>query len=98
MSESLSVSVDAPSGIMTGAIAPNGDPLSSSTTSTLRVRANSRERSAFTYYAGAVFFVTTSFVLTFALQRFFPYPFLFFFFGAVVASAWFGGGKPGLLS
>ena len=35
---------------------------------------------------------------TFALQRFFPYPFLFFFFGAVVASAWFGGSKPGLLS
>ena len=43
-----------------------------------------------------IFFVTTSFVLTFALQRFFPYPFLFFFFGAVVASAWFGGSKPGL--
>src|SRR6202011_1887569 len=29
------------------------------------------------------------------LQRFFPYPFLFLFFAAVMASAWFGGMAPG---
>ncbi len=49
-------------------------------------------------YGAALLFVAVSFLLTFLLQRFFPYPFLFFFFGAVVASAWFGGTGPGLLS
>src|SRR5690349_8722778 len=49
-------------------------------------------------YGAAVSFVGISFVLTFLLQRFFPYPFLFFFFGAVVASAWFSGTGPGFLS
>ncbi len=32
------------------------------------------------------------------LQGFFPYPFLFLFFGAVMASGWFGGTGPGLVS
>jgi C4-dicarboxylate-specific signal transduction histidine kinase len=98
MSESLSMSVAEPAGIMMGGITSDATPLSSSTTSDSLANADLRLRSAFTYYAGAIFFVATSFVLTFALQRFFPYPFLFFFFGAVVASAWFGGSKPGLLS
>jgi len=49
-------------------------------------------------YSTATVFVGFSFLLTLALQRFFPYPFLFFFFGAVAASAWFGGTGPGLFS
>lgn len=32
----------------------------------------------------------------FIVKRFFPYPFLFLFFGAVLASAWFGGMFAGL--
>jgi K+-sensing histidine kinase KdpD len=32
------------------------------------------------------------------LQRLFPYPFLFLFFAAVMASAWFGGTAPGLFA
>ena len=55
-------------------------------------------RPALTRYGAAVLFVSVSFALTLALQRFFPYPFLFFFFGAVIASAWFGRTGPGLLS
>src|SRR5690348_16142361 len=49
-------------------------------------------------YSAAVSFVGISFVRTFLLQRFFPCPFLFFFFGAVVASAWFSGTGPGFVS
>ena len=85
-------------GIGTGVITSDGILLSSSSTGNFQPRVHSPIRSAVTFYAVAVFFVTTSFLLTFALQRFFPYPFLFFFFGAVVASAWFGGSKPGLFS
>jgi C4-dicarboxylate-specific signal transduction histidine kinase len=85
-------------GIGTGVITSDGILFSSSTTGNFQPKVHSPIRSAVTFYAVAVFFVTTSFVLTFALQRFFPYPFLFFFFGAVVASAWFGGSKPGLFS
>jgi K+-sensing histidine kinase KdpD len=32
------------------------------------------------------------------LQRLFPHPFLFLFFAAVMASAWFGGAAPGLFA
>ena len=32
------------------------------------------------------------------LQRMFPYPFLFLFFAAVMASAWFGGTSPGFFA
>jgi K+-sensing histidine kinase KdpD len=32
------------------------------------------------------------------LQKFFPYPFLFLFFAAVMASAWIGGTAPGLFA
>lgn len=57
-----------------------------------------RLRPLLALYGAALLFVAVSFLLTFLLQRFFPYPFLFFFFGAVMASAWFGGTGPGLLS
>jgi len=57
-----------------------------------------RLRPLLALYGAALLFVGVSFLLTFLLQRFFPYPFLFFFFGAVMASAWFGGTGPGLLS
>ena len=43
-------------------------------------------------------FVTLAFLATFYLQHLFPYPFLFLFFGAVMASAWFGGMAAGLLA
>lgn len=46
----------------------------------------------------ALFFVVTAFLPTLLLQRFFPYPFLFLFFGAVMASAWFGGTAAGLFA
>lgn len=49
-------------------------------------------------YAMALAFVGVAFVFTFPLQHFFPYPFLFVFFVAVMASAWFGGMKPGFLA
>ena len=36
--------------------------------------------------------------LSLLLQHLFPYPFLFLFFAAVMASAWFGGTSPGLFA
>ncbi len=100
MGESLSVSVAVvePGEINTAAMISGGRLRSSSGGVNSRTKADLRMGSAFAYYAIAIFFVITSFALTFALQHFFPYPFLFFFFGAVVASAWFGGSKPGLFS
>ena len=49
-------------------------------------------------YGIAFLFVAVAFVSTLLLQRFFPYPFLFVFFAAVIASAWFGGTKAGFLA
>ncbi len=49
-------------------------------------------------YAVALFMVGVSLILTLLLQRFFPYPFLFLFFAAVIASAWIGGIGPGLFA
>jgi K+-sensing histidine kinase KdpD len=49
-------------------------------------------------YGLAFLFVAAALAFTLLLQRFFPYPFLFMFFAAVMASAWFGGAAPGLLS
>ena len=49
-------------------------------------------------YGIALSFVAAAFASTFLLQRFFPYPFLFLFFAAVMASAWFGGTSAGLLA
>jgi K+-sensing histidine kinase KdpD len=46
----------------------------------------------------ALLFVAVAFVSTLFLQRFFPYPFLFLFFAAVMASAWFGGTAAGLVA
>ena len=42
--------------------------------------------------------VAAAFVPTWLVQRLFPYPFLFLLFGAVMASAWFGGTAAGLFS
>jgi K+-sensing histidine kinase KdpD len=46
----------------------------------------------------ALLFVAAALVSTFLLQRFFSYPFLFLFFAAVMASAWFGGMACGLFA
>jgi C4-dicarboxylate-specific signal transduction histidine kinase len=42
--------------------------------------------------------VAIAFALTFVLRYFFPYPVLFLFFAAVMASAWFGGTGAGLFA
>jgi C4-dicarboxylate-specific signal transduction histidine kinase len=49
-------------------------------------------------YATAVVLVAIAFALTFRLRYFFPYPVLFLFFAAVMASAWFGGTGAGLFA
>lgn len=49
-------------------------------------------------YGTAVALVAVAFVLTFLIRRLTPYPFPFLFFGAVMASAWFGGPGAGLFS
>jgi hypothetical protein len=49
-------------------------------------------------YAIALFFVLLAFVPTLLVQHLFAYPFLFLFFGAVMANAWLGGTKAGLLA
>jgi K+-sensing histidine kinase KdpD len=49
-------------------------------------------------YGGALLCVVAALFVTLFLQRFFPYPFLFLFFAAVMASAWFGGIAPGLFA
>src|SRR5271165_3916461 len=49
-------------------------------------------------YGLAAAFVSIAFVCTLLLQRFFSYPFLFLFFAAVMASAWFGGAGAGLFA
>lgn len=49
-------------------------------------------------YGLALAFVFAALVLTLPLQPLFPYPFLFLFFAAVIATAWFGGMLPGLFA
>jgi signal transduction histidine kinase len=49
-------------------------------------------------YTLSAAFVSLAFVCTLFLQRFFPYPFLFLFFAAVMASAWFGGTGAGIFA
>ena len=49
-------------------------------------------------YGIAFVFVAAALVSSLLLQRFFPYPFLFLFFAAVMASAWFGGMAPGFFA
>jgi len=46
----------------------------------------------------AALWVTVALVSSLWLQHFFPYPFLFLFLGAVIASAWMGGPLAGALS
>jgi C4-dicarboxylate-specific signal transduction histidine kinase len=46
----------------------------------------------------ALLLVAAAFLPTLLLQRLFPYPFLFLFFGAVMASAWFGGTSAGFFA
>jgi PAS domain S-box-containing protein len=48
--------------------------------------------------AMSLILVACALVLTLFLQRFFPYPFLFLFFAAVMASAWLGGTAAGLFA
>ena len=49
-------------------------------------------------YGLTLLFVATALFSTLLAQRFFPYPVLFMFFAAVMASAWFGGTGPGLFA
>jgi K+-sensing histidine kinase KdpD len=49
-------------------------------------------------YGMAPCLVAAALVASLLLQRFFPYPFLFLFFAAVMASAWFGGMAPGIFA
>jgi len=49
-------------------------------------------------YVIALFFVAIALALTLLVQHLFPYPFLFLFFGAVMASAWFGGMAAGFFA
>src|SRR6202166_4805253 len=42
--------------------------------------------------------VTAALGSSLVLQRLFPYPFLFLFFAAVMASAWIGGTGPGIFA
>jgi putative methionine-R-sulfoxide reductase with GAF domain len=49
-------------------------------------------------YGLALLFVSAALLCTLALQRLFSHPFLFLFFAAVMASAWFGGTAPGFFA
>lgn len=49
-------------------------------------------------YSIALSFVAAAFVSSVLLQRFFPYPFVFLFFAAVMAAAWYGGIAPGMFA
>ena len=49
-------------------------------------------------YGIALLCVVAALGASLLLQRLFPYPFLFLFFAAVMASAWLGGTSPGLFA
>src|SRR5580692_10009903 len=49
-------------------------------------------------YGIALLCVAAALSSSLLLQRLFPYPFLFLFFAAVMASSWFGGTAPGLFA
>ena len=53
---------------------------------------------ASTRYGVALACVAAALASSFLLQPLFPYPCLFLFFAAVMASAWFGGTAPGLFA
>ncbi len=66
--------------------------------STCEVRpwhASRHRRSQLQGYSTALLSVSVALGFTVLVQRFFPYPFLFLFFAAVMTSAWFGGPAPG---
>jgi C4-dicarboxylate-specific signal transduction histidine kinase len=55
-------------------------------------------RGAIRSYATAIVLVSVAFIVTLLVRSLFPYPFVFLFFAAVMASAWLGGTGPGLLA
>lgn len=55
-------------------------------------------RGAVRPYAIAILLVGLAVVATLLVRNLFPYPFLFLFFAAVMASAWFGGTAAGLFA
>jgi C4-dicarboxylate-specific signal transduction histidine kinase len=57
-----------------------------------------RARFVISGYGTALFFSSVALACTLLLQGLFPYPFLFLFFAAVMASAWFGGTGPGIFA
>jgi len=57
-----------------------------------------RFASAYQRFGVAFAWVAAALGLSLVLQRMFPYPFLFLFFAAVMASAWFGGTGPGIFA
>jgi K+-sensing histidine kinase KdpD len=61
-------------------------------------RAAVRAVAAIVRHGIALACVAGALALSLLLQRLFPYPFLFLFFAAVMASAWFGGTAPGLFA
>ena len=70
-------------------------PMAVSTTSR---RSGGRLLSLGHRYATALAWVVAALAASLLLQRLFPYPFLFLFFAAVMASAWLGGTGPGLFA
>ncbi len=79
-------------------------PMSGSSIETMTARSSSSRQQlrwkpyVLRRYAIAFLFVAVAFALTYLLQRFFQYPFLFLFFAAVMASAWFAGTAAGLFA
>jgi C4-dicarboxylate-specific signal transduction histidine kinase len=55
-------------------------------------------RGAIRSYGIAIILVGSAFVVTLLIRNLFPYPFVFLFFAAVMASAWLGGTGPGLFA
>jgi C4-dicarboxylate-specific signal transduction histidine kinase len=58
----------------------------------------SLDRSPLWRYGLTLCFVALALTASLLLQKLFPYPFLFLFFAAVMASAWFGGTAAGLFA
>jgi signal transduction histidine kinase len=77
-----------------------GLPAPTELTSALGPRKKKTLRSILLLYGTALLLVTAAFLLSIGIQRLFsfPYPFLFLFFGAVMASAWIGGTGAGLFA
>ena len=57
-----------------------------------------RLASAYERFGISLAWVAAALGLSLVLQRLFPYPFLFLFFAAVMASAWVGGTGPGIFA